>query len=320
MTGLREITYWMALAHLPGWRTAKINSLIVEITHNRRVSLAEFFELSEDDWQNEFQLSVKESADLVNARSNLPGLSLLAEELEEAGCEVIPINSAKYSGTLKKNLTLRYSPPLLYIKGDKQLLQKSSAAIIGSRDASEISLRFTKTVAKKCAENYKIVVSGFARGVDKQALESTLEYHGRSIIVLPQGIMTFAGFRKYHSQIIAGNVLVLSAYFPKSPWGTSLAIGRNTYIYGLANEIYIAESGLKGGTWSGAMDGLRKGRRVYVRKSAPEEKNGNNIILSKGAIPMDSEGNCIGDPELVAEQLEMQFGAWLKTTYRAARA
>ena len=311
MFELQDIAYWMALAHLPRWRTEKINSLIVEIIHNRKLSFAEFFELSEDDWQNEFQISAKESADLLNARSDLSELSLLAEELERQGFEIIPINSTEYSETLKRNLKLKQSPPLLYIKGNRQLLQESSVAIVGSRDASEVALRFTEAVAKKCVEDYRVVVSGFAKGVDQLALEATLEYHGRSIIVLPQGIMTFTGFRKYHSQIVEGDVLILSTYFPKSPWNVGLAMGRNTYIYGLADEIYVAESGSKGGTWSGVMDGLRKGRKIYVRKAEPDEDNANHILLSKGAVPVDSEGNCTGEPQTVEpemKQLEMEFG------------
>jgi len=308
MSELQDFAYWMALAHLPKWRTAKINSLIVEIIHNRKLSFAEFFELDESGWQSEFQLSAKEAADLLNARSNLSDLSLLAEELQEQGFEIIPFDSPEYSETLKRNLKLRLSPPVIYIKGDRRLLNESSAAIVGSRDASEIALQFTDAVARKCVEDHRVIVSGFAKGVDRLALESTLKHNGRSIIVLPQGIMTFTGFRKYHSQITDGDVLVLSTYFPKSPWNVGLAMGRNTYIYGLADEIYVAESGSKGGTWSGVMDGLRKERKIYVRKAEPGEKNANNALLSKGAIPVDSEGNCIGSPEPKTTQLEMNFG------------
>jgi predicted Rossmann fold nucleotide-binding protein DprA/Smf involved in DNA uptake len=313
MSELQDFAYWMALAHLPNWRTERINKLIVEILHNRNLSFAEFFDLSESDRQNEFQLSAKESADLLEAKSDLPDLSSLAEELLEQGFGIIPINYQDYPETLKQNLKLKYSPPLLYVKGNKQLLHEPSVAIVGSRDASEISLGFTEAVAKKCVEGYKVVVSGFAKGVDRLALESTLEYQGRSIIVLPQGIMTFAsGFKKYHSQIAEGDVLALSTYFPKSPWNVGLAMGRNTYIYGLAEEIYVAESGSKGGTWSGVINGLRKGRKIYVRKAEPDEENANNLLLSKGAIPVDSEGNRVSNPETIESeirQLEMGFGA-----------
>ena len=321
MSELQEFAYWMALAHLPNWRTEKTNRLTVEILHNRNLSFAEFFQLTESDWQNEFQLSAKEAADLSRAKSDLPDLSVLAEELLEQEFEIIPFNYQDYPGNLKENLKLKYSPPLLYVKGDKQLFHEPSVAIVGSRNASEIALQFTEAVARKCVEDYKVVVSGFAKGVDRVALDSTLKYHGRSIIVLPQGIMTFAsGFKKYHSQIVEGDVLVVSTYFPKAPWNVGLAMGRNTYIYGLAEEIYVAESGPSGGTWSGVIGGLRKGRKIYVRKAKPDEKNANNMLLSKGAVPVDSEGNRISqsedNPQTIeseTRQLEMGFGVTEET-------
>ncbi|MBK8661949.1 MAG: DNA-processing protein DprA [Ignavibacteriales bacterium] len=104
---------------------------------------------------------------------------------------MITFNSPDYSKILKNNMKVSLSPPLLYIKGDKQMLQERSIAVVGSRDASEISYEFTDNVCLNATKEFKVVVSGFAKGVDQRALESTLKVKGRSIIVLPQGIMTF---------------------------------------------------------------------------------------------------------------------------------
>jgi predicted Rossmann fold nucleotide-binding protein DprA/Smf involved in DNA uptake len=103
--------------------------------------------------------------------------------------------------------------------------------------------------------------------------------------------MTFAtGFKNYYKQIIEGDVLVCSTFFPKSPWKAELAMARNPIIYGLADEIFVAESSEKGGTWSGVTDGLRKGRKIFVRKPELNEKNANKILIEKGAIPVDLNG------------------------------
>jgi predicted Rossmann fold nucleotide-binding protein DprA/Smf involved in DNA uptake len=67
-------------------------------------------------------------------------------------------------------------------------------------------------------------------------------------------------------------------------------MARNPIIYGLADEIFVAESSEKGGTWSGVMDGLRKGRKIYVRKPEPNEKNANILLIQKGAIAVDYNG------------------------------
>ena len=190
---------------------------------------------------------------------------------------------------------MKYNSPLvLYTKGNKQILQEKSIAIVGSRNANENSLIFTDNVAKKASAEYKVVVSGFAKGVDKQALDSAIKYNGQSIIVLPQGITTFgSGMKKYYKQIVEGDVLVLSTFHPKSPWSVELAMARNSIIYGLASEIYAAQSDEKGGTWSGVCDGLKKKRDVFVRVPEKNEKCANLLLIEKGATPVDIEGKQI---------------------------
>lgn len=329
-----EIVYWITLAHIKGWKTEKINTLIHEILTNKKISLKEFFEMDAAYLAGEFGLSQKEIIDLENAKKELPNNSFVAEDLLAQGFEIIPINSDDYPPTLKENLKIKYAPPILYTKGNKQLLKEKTAAIVGSRNASQLSLDFADNLAKIFTQEFKVVVSGFAKGVDKQALDSSLKYIGQSIIVLPQGILTFgSSIQKYYSQIVEGNVLVLSTYFPRVPWDVGFAMGRNTYIYGLAKEIYVAESDNKGGTWSGVIDGLRKGRTIYIRKPNENENNANNLLIAKGAIPVDFNGTPISQtykeaipqmevakgPKLIfnAEEKEMTLKKKRNTTRKA---
>ncbi|HAQ21432.1 MAG TPA: DNA transporter [Prolixibacteraceae bacterium] len=290
----KEAAYWIALAHLPRWGYLKINNLIIKFYHEYKLSIEDFFQLSENDWKNQYGLEFKEVEDLKKAKSELANNAFLAESLNNEGYELLPITSPSYSKTLKENLKVSHAPALLYVKGNKQIMQEKSIAIVGSRSASEKSLEFTDNIAKLASKEYKVVVSGFAKGVDCQALDSAIYYKGQSIIVLPQGIMTFgSGFKKYYKQIVDGDVLVLSTFFPKAPWRAELAMARNPIIYGLADEIYVAESAEKGGTWSGVVDGLRKNRKIYVRKPDPNENTANNLLIQKGAIAVDFNGTPI---------------------------
>lgn len=292
----KEAAYWISLAHLPRWGHLKINNLIIKFYHENKHSIEDFFQLTESDWKNQYGIEYKEIEDLKKAKSELANNAFLAESLNNEGYELIPITSPEYSKTLKENLKAAHAPALLYVKGNKQIMQEKSIAIVGSRNASDKSLEFTDNIAKLASKEYKVVVSGFAKGVDKQALDSAINYKGQSIIVLPQGIMTFgSGFKKYYKQIVDGDVLVLSTFFPKAPWKAELAMARNPIIYGLADEIYVAESSDKGGTWSGVVDGLRKNRKIYVRKPEPNENTANNLLIQKGAIPVDFNGNPLID-------------------------
>ena len=304
-----ETAYWMALAHdLPtwsfsdkeGWRNEDKTSLIIKFFHENKISIEDFFNLSDKIWKNDYQLTERQIIDLKQAKEKTVNNAFLCETLYNNGIEIIPVVSPDYSKTLKENLK-KTAPIVLYIKGNKQIMQENSIAIVGSRDASDFALQFTDNIAKLASKEYKVVVSGFAKGVDKQALDSAIAYKGQSIIVLPQGIMTFeSGFKTYYKQIIDDDVLVLSVFPPKAGWSKDLAMARNPIIYGLAKEIYVAESKpcknrqgveTKGGTWAGVMNGLKRGRTVYVRKPEATEKNDNLVLIQNGAIAVDFDGN-----------------------------
>jgi len=311
-----ETPYWITLAHLPKWGAEKINRLVVKIVHDNQMSLETFFH-AESEWKDKFALSDTDILDLQNAKSELPNNAFLAEDLLSQGFEIVPINSPEYSKTLKTNLKLK-APTVLYVKGNKQIMQENSVAIVGSRDADEISLQFTDNIAKKASEQYKVVVSGFAKGVDKQALDSAIKYKGQSIIVLPQGIMTFgSGIKKYYTEITQGDILVVSTFHPKAVWSAGLAMARNPIIYALATEIYVAQSAESGGTWAGVINGLKKGRAILVRKPNESEKNANSILIEKGAKAVDFEGNTIENIEVM--QTTLKFVKQESTTLFATK-
>lgn len=288
-----ELSYWLALAHMPKLRTKKKNEIIVQLFEEQK-TIIDFFHFEPKQWKDNYELNENEILVFQNAIKELSNYAFMVEDLLEQGYSILPITSPEYSPILKKNLGRTYAPPLIYTKGNKAIMKEKSVAIVGSRKADKISLNFTDNVAKTASKDYKVVVSGFAKGVDKQALDSALKYKGQSIIVLPQGISTFnSGFKKYYKQIIDGDVVVLSTFFPKAPWSVGLAMARNPIIYGLASEIFVAESSDKGGTWSGVVDGLRKGRKIFVRKPELNEKNANNLLIQKGAVPVNAKGDIL---------------------------
>lgn len=290
----QELTYWVALTHTPKIWTSRKNEMIVHC-FNQGKTIVDFFE--SDNFLN-MDMKQEEVSLLSQAKSELGSCSFMVEELLDQGFDIIPITSKDYSPTLKSNLKYN-SPIILYTKGNKQILQERSVAIVGSRNANEASLQFTDNVAKQASADYKVVVSGFAKGVDKQALDSALSYKGQSIIVLPQGITTFSsGMKKYYKQIIEGDVLVLSTFYPKLPWSVDLAMARNSIIYGLASEIFVAQSDEKGGTWTGVCDGLKKNRTIYVRVPNAKEKCANLTLVQLGAKPVDMNGDEIQELDI----------------------
>lgn len=290
-----ELTYWVTLASMPVMWTRRKNQLYVACyLHEPRYSITDLFE--RPDIRQEIGVTPDEEMLFAAAHDQLANNAFMVEDLLNQGYDILPITSPEYPRTLQKNLK-QGSPCVLYVKGNKALLNNESTAIVGSRKADAISLEFTINIAKRATQEHKTVVSGFAKGVDRQALDAAIEANGTSIIVLPQGITTFAsGFRQYYQPICQGKVVVISPFHPKAPWRMELAMARNSIIYGLATEIYAAQSDSKGGTWSGVIEGLRKGHKVYVRVPSDNEKNANILLIQKGGIGVDLHGNAVIKP------------------------
>lgn len=288
----QELTYWVTLALIPKMWTKRKNEIYVNcFKHNPQISIIELFEDS-STWE-EVGLNEIEKVQFEESRMQLANNSFLVDELMAQGYDILPITHEDYPKLLKENLKFN-APTVIYTKGNKSLLQEPSIAIVGSRSADVMSLSFTDNIAKSATRNNKVVVSGFAKGVDRQALDSAVGTNGKSIIVLPQGIMTFgSGFKQYFKHIVQGRVLVMSSFAPKAPWSVEFAMARNPIIYGMASEIFVAQSEEKGGTWSGVIDGLRKKRSIYVRYPEKNEKNANLLLIQNGASAVDISGNIL---------------------------
>lgn len=287
-----QLTYWMALAHIEQVTTRRKNEILV-VCFNKKQTPADFFAASEQAWQEVYKVTAEELPFIREAKEKLPNYAFQLEDLLEQGFELIPVMSPEYPEILKANLKYN-SPVLLYIKGNKALLHEQSVAVVGSRHAGEVALRFTDAMAARAAGERKVVVSGYAKGVDRQALDSVLANGGSSIVVLPQGIETFGtGFRQLYKSLTSGRLVVMSIFAPKAPWSVGFAMARNPIIYGMAGEIYVAESDAKGGTFAGVNDGLRRGRTIYVRMPAEGERNANLQLIDMGATPVDNTGNVV---------------------------
>lgn len=304
----QELTYWVTLALIPKMWTKRKNEIYVKcFQHIPQISIIDLFDDS-SNWEI-VGLNDVEKSQFEEAKNQLANNSFLVEELMAQGYDILPITHKDYPKLLKDNLKFN-APTVIYTKGNKSLLQSPSIAIVGSRNADTKSLSFTDNIAKKAAEEKKVVVSGFAKGVDRQALDSTLIANGKSIIVLPQGIMTFgSGFKQYFKHIAQGKVLVISSFAPKAPWSVEFAMSRNPIIYGMASEIFVAQSDDKGGTWAGVIDGLRKNRPIYVRYPEKNEKNANLLLIQKGASAVDAVGNTLSlnpEEQKTPEQLKKE--------------
>ena len=286
-----HFSYWMAFAHARSFSNRRKIEFLIQSVHDKMTIEDALTAVKKND-KLDFNFTDKEWEGLKAEVNKLPNYSFLYEELNEQGFELVNIfQKGHYPQILKINLK-KSAPILLYIKGNRSLLDENTVAIVGARKSGKKSLSFTDNISKKMVRDGNVIVSGFAKGVDRKALDSALKYKGKSIIVLPQGILTYTT-KKYYEHIVEGDVLLLSTYHPKAPWSVGLAMDRNKTIYGLSKMIYVAESNDKGGTWEGVKNGLKRDRTIYIRLPDGKEKNANKKLIELGAIPVDMDGNVV---------------------------
>lgn len=78
------------------------------------------------------------------------------------------INYPKLYNKIKK------APKKLYVKGNLELLNKPSIAIVGSRNYSEYGKKMAKKFTKELVNEGYIIVSGMAKGIDYFAHEQCI--------------------------------------------------------------------------------------------------------------------------------------------------
>ncbi|WP_161125020.1 DNA-processing protein DprA [Malikia spinosa] len=211
-------------------------------------------------------------------------MALALERWARGGLWVISRGDMDYPKRLKRQLK-HAAPPLLYGAGDKTLLEKGGLAIIGSRDASESALSYTRSIAARCAHEGLAVVSGGARGVDAAAMQGATEAGGYCIGVLANDLLKTSVNRQNRIGLQEGCLVLVSPFFPEAGFSAGNAMGRNRYIYTLADQALVIDSALRsGGTWEGAVENLKNGWvPLYVR--TPGEGPGNVALVADGGLP-----------------------------------
>ncbi|MBD2516714.1 DNA-protecting protein DprA [Nostoc sp. FACHB-973] len=90
---------------------------------------------------------------------------------------------------------------------------------------------------------------------------------------------------KYRSSIQEGRLTLISSYDPQAGFNAGNAMGRNKYIYALADYALVVSSSFgKGGTWAGAVEALSRLQDipVFVRLH-PTKSEGNQQLHNQGA-------------------------------------
>lgn len=277
---------WMWLSSAEGVGAKRANDLWDTLC-KRGLQLEDFFHLNESDWASEFGLNARVVKGLAEQKDRMDEITGLVESLDQSGVQLLTIESPHYPQSLKASLG-RNAPVLLYGQGNCALLERSAAAIVGARDASERGLRLARSMGEGFARCGLVVISGGARGIDAEAHMGSLSASGATIIVLGCGIRRYRPPNALRELATPESTLFLSELPPKQTWDAGGAMGRNRIVCGLASAIVIVESQESGGTVHAAKKAFELGRPVFVIQfdEYDERSAGNPQLLRLGARPL----------------------------------
>jgi len=177
------------------------------------------------------------------------------------------------------------APPLLFYKGNLDILNTRSVGFCGSRKASEKGLETARDIASQFSQSDINIVSGYASGVDFTTHLAALENNGTTTIVLPFGIEHFKIKRELENVWDWSRVLVISEFLPSRPWTVFNAMKRNSTICALSMAMILIEARETGGSMEAGKKCLQLGIPLFapVYDGMHESASGNRILLDKGA-------------------------------------
>jgi predicted Rossmann fold nucleotide-binding protein DprA/Smf involved in DNA uptake len=216
-------------------------------------------------------------------------LALIVERWERSGLWVISRSDRYYPERLKRYLG-QAAPPLLYGVGSKSLLSHGGLAVVGSRDRSEEDGEFARRVGEHCAHEGIAIISGAAKGIDRDAMAGSLDLGGWALGVLAEGLAKTATSGQYRAGLVNDRLTLVSPFDPDSRWFAYTAMERNKLLYGFSDAaLVVASSADSGGTWAGATEALQHGRVKVFVKTVGVLAAGNAKLVRMGGIPFPSE-------------------------------
>jgi DNA processing protein len=176
------------------------------------------------------------------------------------------------------------APPLIAVRGNPAALAAPMVALVGSRNASAVGVKFAERLARELGEAGFAVVSGLARGIDIAAHRASLATG--TIAVLAGGHDRI--YPAEHADMLA-TILEDGAAITEMPFGWEPRARdfprRNRLISGLALGVVIVEAARRSGSLITARLALEQGREVFAVPGSPLDPRaeGTNGLLKQGA-------------------------------------
>lgn len=272
-----EYAGWLALALTPGLGARTAGKLLREFGSPGAIFNASLTAL-------EAQRLPAAVAQALHSRQPLSDAARELAQAQASGCRLLTWDEPEYPSRLRE---IYDPPPLLYVRGNVELLNRHVISIVGSRRPTPYGNQVAERLARDLADRGLVIASGLARGIDacahKGALSSAL---GATIGVLGCGIdVVYPKENKKIFQEIEQRGAIISEF----PLGTFPAPQnfpiRNRIIAGMALGVVVVEGAQYSGSLITARLGMEFGREVFgVPGNVTQPSSfGPNQLIKQGA-------------------------------------
>lgn len=194
-------------------------------------------------------------------------------------------------------------PPLLFIKGNPQVLNQAQIAIVGTRKPTQTAHTIATDFAKQLASEGLWVTSGLATGIDTCAHVGALQHgEGRTVVVLGNGIDTCYPKQNQNlfAQIIREGGVICSELLPHTQPLAHNFPRRNRIVSALSLATLVVEAALKSGSLITAGFAAEQGKLVFAIPGHiyNSQAKGCHHLIREGAILVDSVEQIIEDINL----------------------
>lgn len=208
------------------------------------------------------------------------------ERLARAGITILSRGDDAYPSRWRSRLRDQ-SPPLVFVSGSINLLERGGIAVVGSREVDEAGAAFARAIGRAAANSGAVTISGGARGVDREAMVGGLEGGGEAVGVVPDGLARTLRAPEVRAWVGEGQLVLASPTRPDAGFKVWRAMDRNKLIYALSDAAVVVSSDEgRGGTWTGAVENLKHDWAPLFVRDGDEVPSGNRRLIELGAMPL----------------------------------
>ncbi len=195
----------------------------------------------------------------------------------------ITFHDANYPYQLKE---IADPPPVLFVRGNPELLTTPQIAIVGSRNPSSIGEETSFNFAKTLSQHGFTITSGLALGIDAASHRGALSANGYTIAVAGTGLdRVYPARHKDLATEIVSSGAIVSEFPPGTTAKANHFPRRNRIISGLCQGLLVVEAAKESGSLITARMALEQNREVFAIPGSIHNPlaRGCNALIRQGA-------------------------------------